>query len=87
MIKATKRPIFSIAMERRISDEKSREWEKSGWKSDYSAARIRYSHDQSNDTASGDRKIPVVEERLNVGKREVSKRGVRVYSGCHKPAR
>lgn len=60
-------------------DEKSREWEKAGWKSGYSAARTSTTTG-SKDTAPGDRKIPVVEERLNVGKREVSKRGVRVYS-------
>src|SRR5262249_33708844 len=53
-------------------DERRHEWEKSGWRSG-SAPAV----DQS------DRAIPVVEERLTVGKRETDRRGVRIFSEVH----
>ncbi len=49
-------------------DEKSREWRSSGWTPKYDHSR------------EGDRKMEVVEEDLDIGKREVGGRRVRVYS-------
>lgn len=48
-------------------DEKSREWRTSGWT-------------PKHDHNKGDRKMEVVEEDLEIGKREVGGRRVRVYS-------
>jgi len=49
-------------------DEKSHEWRSSGWTPKYDHSR------------EGDRKMEVVEEDLDIGKREVGGRRVRVYS-------
>jgi len=51
-------------------DERATEWKKQGWQGRFEAG---------GETA-GERTIPVTEERLAVGKREVSQGGVRIYS-------
>jgi uncharacterized protein (TIGR02271 family) len=58
-------------------DTRSREWQAEGW-SGYQADRSQ-SERPSTSNAS-EQSIPVVEERLRVGKREVNRGGVRVRS-------
>jgi uncharacterized protein (TIGR02271 family) len=53
-------------------DQKSREWEASGWKNPAGT--------RSREDVRGVQSIPVVQEELEVGKRQVSRGGVRVYS-------
>jgi len=65
-------------------EEKSREWRSSGWEPRVSDVTDRTSRNTADTTgtrrAQGDQSIPVVEESIRVGKREVQKGGVRVYS-------
>jgi hypothetical protein len=51
-------------------DQRATEWKKQGW-----AGRF-----QADTEAQGERTIPVTQEELAVGRREVSQGGVRVYS-------
>ena len=51
-------------------DERATEWKKQGWQGRFEAGG----------EAAGERTIPVTEEQLAVGKREVSQGGVRIYS-------
>lgn len=72
-------------------DERSNYWKQQGWKG-YDASAPRYTNDeiqkerssfaQARGTASGmqeQSRIPVVEEELKVGKRQVQRGGVRVF--------
>jgi len=75
-------------------DEKSREWETAGWTPRHQRTPDTLTGDTTGSSLTGDRAmprahdrgtdkeraIPVVEERLQVGKREVGGRRVRVYS-------
>lgn len=63
-------------------DEKSREWQSSGWKpKNPLPARGDVSARSGRSTESDrEQSIPVVEEKLDVGKRSVNRGGVRVYS-------
>jgi uncharacterized protein (TIGR02271 family) len=67
-------------------DERRREYEKSGWNRFSEEAEpyregATYRDDTTKTgTTRGKKAIPVVEEKLNVGKREVERGGVRVYN-------
>jgi len=62
-------------------DKKSAEWRESGW-TPRTSARSTYGLDVEDATArsSEEAAIPIAEERLEVGKREVQRGGVRVVS-------
>jgi len=80
-------------------DEKSRDWTASGWTAPANPADNRtFLKDKDRDDISvprgtardnieGERAIPVVEERLNVGTRVTGRKGVRVYTEMHEPRR
>lgn len=73
-------------------DERTAEWQKSGWKGKATplaaGAQTQTKATQTNTAApstagrraESTQSIPIVEEQLKVGKREVSRGGVRVYS-------
>jgi uncharacterized protein (TIGR02271 family) len=63
-------------------DERGREFRQSGWnRFDESAEPYRLDDRRSFETnREGQKSIPVVEEKLSVGKREVQRGGVRVYN-------
>jgi len=65
-------------------DEKSKEWRSGGWSPSVSDTTSRTSRTAADTTlskrAKGEQSIPVVEESISVGKREVQRGGVRVYS-------
>lgn len=63
-------------------DEKSREWKTSGWKPKNAlSAQEDVQARRGRSMESGrEQSIPVVEEKLDVGKRSVNRGGVRVYS-------
>jgi uncharacterized protein (TIGR02271 family) len=54
-------------------DERASEWRTSGWSP-------KYTPRPETKGMKGDRKLDVVQEELEVGKRETARRGVRVYS-------
>jgi uncharacterized protein (TIGR02271 family) len=58
-------------------DSRRQEWEKSGWRSDSDAALGAQTARQD---LSGEERIPIVEEQLRVGKREVTRGGARIRS-------
>ena len=66
-------------------DDRSQEWRSSGWNHGAEgamatgAAATGYGSDRANDVA-GEQNIPIVEESLVVGKREVDRGGARVRS-------
>jgi len=59
-------------------DEKSKEWRSAGWTPDINGKSMRTSRKSAD--VKGEQSIPVVEESVRVGKREVQRGGVRVYS-------
>ena len=59
-------------------DERASDWRSSGW--DYPAAGVATGAVSATSTTGGEEVIPVVEESLVVGKREVDRGGVRVRS-------
>jgi len=64
-------------------DEKSREWRSSGWSPKHGHAfgtTSQYTDQDRNRDIKGDRKMDVVQEELEIGKREAGTRTVRVYS-------
>ncbi len=61
-------------------DEKSTEWRESGWTPRRSAGDTRGLAAAGAAESSGEATIPLAEERLEVGKREVQTGGVRVIS-------
>jgi uncharacterized protein (TIGR02271 family) len=64
-------------------DEKSREWRSSGWSPKHGHAfgtPAQYTDHDRNRDIQGDRKMDVVQEELEIGKREAGTRTVRVYS-------
>jgi uncharacterized protein (TIGR02271 family) len=58
-------------------DERATEWKKQGWKGRFEADTARAGDERA---MAGERTIPVTEEELVVGKRNVEQGGVRVYS-------
>lgn len=63
-------------------DERSNQWKKQGWSGDDSSAPrlAEADHAQTRQTdTSGTSRIPVIEEELKVGKREVQRGGIRVF--------
>jgi uncharacterized protein (TIGR02271 family) len=70
-------------------DQRTEQWRSEGWSEDtygsgtrtsFSDADLRRSEASTGERVSDEQSIPVVEERLRVGKREVDRGGVRVRS-------
>jgi uncharacterized protein (TIGR02271 family) len=55
-------------------DERASEWRKQGWQGRFEAGSTGTAH------STGERTLPVTEEELVVGKRDVERGGVRIYS-------
>jgi uncharacterized protein (TIGR02271 family) len=64
-------------------DERATEWRRSGWQPSRGGVDTAYrERDSARLRSTGDREttVPIVEEQLNVGKREVRTGGARVYT-------
>lgn len=72
-------------------DERASHWKSQGWSNyddsaprytneEITADRASYSSQNSSRNLSGEKRIPVVEEEMKIGKREVERGGVRVFS-------
>jgi uncharacterized protein (TIGR02271 family) len=61
-------------------EQREAEWRAAGWNAPQPAARVEASALEGSRAEAESERIPVVEERLRVGKREVNRGGVRVRS-------
>lgn len=66
-------------------DSRSQEWEQSGWQRQSGDAEMRMQSDDhtlgmANSGSDSEERIPIVEEELRIGKREVARGGARVRS-------
>jgi len=61
-------------------DERMKHWTKSGWTGFNETATTGATQTRATELKQGEARLPIVEEELKIGKREVQKGGIRAYS-------